>query len=213
MPPTTYVGHNIAKQGANSLLPGSGDLASAASARLKDEALRGIQQRYFHDTSPYKGGDIAINDAKKAIQYVRSKKLTKSNRKAVIGGVKVVGFVVGAATGATLGSVVPVAGTVAGGVVGGVAIGSVVSGGVTVLDQMKRKAKGLYKIIRGTRGEHRHQAAKALLFCRETLPARDPKHGAAVGALIVILDEEYDEVMEMSAAACEERVADRMKSN
>lgn len=131
----------------------------------------------------------------------------------MIGGVKVVGFVVGAATGATLGSGVPVAGTVAGDAVGGVAIGSVVSGSVTVLDQIKRKAKGLYKIIRGTRGEHRHQAAKALLFCRETLPARDPKHRASVEALSIILDEEYDEVLEMPGADCEERVADRLKSN
>ena len=203
----------VARWAGSYLIPGSGDFASTARALGKVEALKLIQQHYFHDTSNYPGGDIALNDALQAIRYARSKKLTKAQRKAVLGTVKFAGFVAGAATGATVGSVVPVAGTVAGGAIGGVTLGTVVSGGAFTLDHMKRKTKGLYKMIRGTRGEHRHQAARALLYCQGTFPPDNPKQGASEDALQVILDGEYEEVMAMSLEACVERVADRLKSN
>jgi hypothetical protein len=210
----TYLGSSVAKMAGNHLIPGSGDAVTSITARAKSDLLGGILQTYFHDSTAYKDGDIALNDAQQAIKYARSKKLTKSNRKAVIAGAKFTGFVAGAATGATLGSVVPVAGTVVGGVAGGVAIGTAVSGGVTTLDQLKRKTKGLYKMIRGTRGEHRHQAARALLYCNGTFPSGDPKHDASFDALVVILDEEFSEVVhQMSLEAAVERLADRLKSN
>jgi hypothetical protein len=211
---TTYLGSSLAKMAGNHFIPGSGDAVTSITARAKSDLLRDILQQYFHDDRAYAGGDIALNDAKQAIKYARSKKLTKSNRKAVIAGAKFVGFVAGTATGATLGSVVPVAGTAVGGVAGGVAIGTVASGGVSALDQLKRKTKGLYKMIRGTRGEHRHQAARALLYCNGTFPANDPKHDASFDALVVILDEEFEEVvLRMPLEAAVERLADRMKSN
>jgi len=197
----------------NAILPGSGEAASSMKAFAKNDVLKEIQQIYFHDVSTYSGGDIPLNDALKAIKYARSKKLTKAKRKAVIGTVKAAGFVIGAATGATLGSIVPVAGTAVGGIVGGAGVATAVGGATTVLDQLKRKTKGLYKAIRGTRGEHRLQAAQALLYCQSCLPGRDPKQNAAEEALAVLLDEEYDEVMAMTSEAMTARVADRLKSN
>jgi hypothetical protein len=196
------------------VLPGSGDIASSAAAALKNEQLKQIQQEYFQDTADYdKKSDIALNDALTAIKYARSKKLTKAYRKGVIGGAKAAAFVVGAATGATVGSVVPVAGTVAGGVIGGAGVATAVGASVFTLDHLKRKTKGLYKIIKGTRGEHRHQAARALLYCQGTFSQNDPKQGASEEALHVILGEEYDEVMAMALDPCIERIADRLKSN
>lgn len=203
----------IGRWAAGYVLPGAGDIASSVRAAAKNEALQEIQKEFFQDPGAYKGGDIALNDALQAIKYARSKKLTKAQRKGVIGGVKAASFVAGAATGATLGSVVPVAGTVAGGVLGGAALSSVASVGMFSLDHLKRKTKGLYKMIRGTRGEHRHQAARALLYCQGFFPDDDPKQMAADAALMVILDEEYDEVMGMPLEPMVERVSDRLKSN
>ena len=195
------------------LLPGSGDFLSAGRALGKEEALRQVQQHFFHDGSAYKGGDIALNDVLQAIKYARSKKLTKAHRKGVIGGVKLASFVAGAASGATLGSVIPVAGTVAGGAVGGVGLATIASGGVFALDHLKRKTKGLFKMIRGTRGEHRHQAARAFLYCQGFFNPQDPKQRAAEAALTIILDGEYKEVMAMELEPMVERLADRLKSN
>lgn len=212
--PGTYTGRVLGRWTGGAVLPGSGDIASSAAAAMKNELLKQIQQEYFQDTSDYdKKSDIALNDALTAIKYARSKKLTKSYRKGVIGGVKAASFVVGAATGATVGSVVPVAGTAAGGVIGGVGLSTAVGASVFTLDHLKRKTKGLYKIIKGTRGEHRHQAARALLYCQGTYNANDPKRGASTEALHVILGEEYDEVMAMALDPCVERIADRLKSN
>lgn len=203
----------MTRWGAGYLIPGSGDFLSAARAKGKEEALLEIQQHFFHDTSKYSGGDIALNDVLQAIKYARSKKLTKAYRKGVIGGIKGASFVAGAATGATVGSVVPGAGTVAGGALGGVGLATVASAGVFTLDHLKRKTKGLYKMIRGTRGEHRHQAARAFLYCQGFFPATDPKQVAAELALEVILDGEYEEVMAMALEPMVERIADRLKSN
>lgn len=212
--PGTYTGRVLARWAGGAVLPGSGDIASSMAANIKSDLLKQIQQEYFQDTRDYdKRSDIALNDALTAIKYARSKKLTKSHRKAVIGGAKAAGFVVGAATGATVGSVVPGAGTVAGGAIGGVGLSTVVGASAFTLDHLKRKTKGLYKIIRGTRGEHRDQAARALLYCEGTYAANDPKHQAAGEALQVILGDEHDEVMAMPLDACITRIADRLKSN
>ncbi|HSW06245.1 hypothetical protein [Aquabacterium sp.] len=210
----TYRGRVLGRWAGGAVLPGSGDIASSAAAYLKSDLLKQIQQAYFQDTTDYdKKSDIAENDALQAIRYARSKKLTKSHRKGVLGAVKVAGFVVGAATGATLGSVVPVAGTVAGGAIGAVGVSTVVGGGAFTLDHLKRKTKGFYKYLRGTRGEHRHQCAHALLYCHGHLDSADPKQKAATEALVAILEDEYAEVMAMPEAQRLERLADRLKSN
>ena len=212
--PGTYRGRVLGRWAGGAVLPGSGDFVSAASANIKSDLLKEIQQEYFQDPREYdKKSDIALNDALTAIKYARSKKLTKSHRKAVLGTVKAAGFVIGAATGATLGSVVPGAGTVAGGAVGAVGLSTVVGGSAFTLDHLKRKTKGLYKIIRGTRGEHRDQAARCLLYCQGTYSDNDPKKMAANEALIVLLDEEFGEVMAMPLNDAITRIADRMKSN
>ena len=86
--------------------------------------------------------------------------------------------------------------------------GRSLSVGVTIADQAKRKAKGFYKLIRGTRGEHRKQAAACLMHC-----ATHPlgwKQAAAIGACSVILGEEYDSVIGSHNVT---RLADRLKSN
>lgn len=210
---TTYAALNVGKQMASQLIPGAAHDISALNALDKEMLLGDIQQEYFQDRSDYKGGDIALNDAKKAIQYVRSKKLTKAGRKAVLSGVAKAGAIAGMATGATLGSIVPVAGTVAGGAVGAVGLGTVANGVGSFADQLKRKTKGLYKIARGTRGEHRTQAAQALLYCSNMLNDADPKSAAATKALHVILGSEYAKVMGENADSMTERVADRLKSN
>lgn len=200
----------------NTMVAGMGDLASSSGAHDKAEKLKQVQQKHFQDTSDYdKSSDIAENDPLMAIRYARSKKLTKSFRKGVTGGVKLAGFTVGAVTGATVGSVVPVAGTVAGGAIGGVTIGAAVSGSVTVLDQLKRKSKGLYKMIRGTRGEHRHQAAACLHSCAHYSTAHnyDPKRDASKEALEILLEDEFAEVMALQSHIAIERIADRLKSN
>jgi hypothetical protein len=210
----TYTERSLGKLAGSHILPGSGDAASSIAARMKVYSLEEVLQQYFQDTGTYTGGDIPENDPKKAIQYVISKKLTKSNRKGVIAAVKFSGFVAGAATGATVGSVVPVAGTMAGGAVGGVALGTMVSGGTTLADHIKRKSKALYKIIRGTRGEHRKQAARCLLIGYKTLPHDDIKYQASCAALLIILGEEFNYVAkQMPEEAALERLADRLKSN
>jgi|APMI01.1.fsa_nt_gi hypothetical protein len=202
----------VGRWAASYLVAGSGDFMSVARAKGKSDVLGEILQEYFQDTSAYRDEAIALNDAKTAIKYARSKKLTKAKRKGVLGSVKMAGFVVGAATGATVGSVVPGAGTVAGGALGGVGVGAATSAVAFSLDHLKRKGKGFYKILRGTRGEHRKQAAEALLYCAMILDERDPKAQAAQAALHVILDGEFDEVFQATEQAVE-RIAARLKSN
>ena len=101
----------------------------------------------------------------------------------------------------------------AGGAIGGVGVSAVASGTVTLLDRLKRGAKCLYKTARGTRGEHRLQCAQCLLYCATFLSNEDPKQKASDEALYVLLDEEYDEVMAMTAEKMTARLADRLKSN
>ena len=59
--------------------------------------------------------------------------------------------------------------------------------------QAERKAKGVYKLIRGTRGERRKQAAVYLTHCATHPLAWKPS--AAIGACLVILGDEYDTVI------------------
>lgn len=205
-----YVAHTLAKAG--SPMPGVGDAVSAMVARGKSEDLLAIQIAYFQNSGNYDGSDIAEGDCLKAIQYARSKKLTKFQRKTAIAGVKGAGFVVGAATGATIGSIVPVAGTAAGGVVGGVAVGTAVSVTTTFFDRTKRFGKFLYKNARGTQGVHRGQAAHALVYCW-AIRAGLPDGEAATDALEVILQDEYDEYVAMGMDQLQIRTAERLKSN
>ena len=92
---------------------------------------------------------------------------------------------------ATVGSVVPVA--VAARHRRRFHCGKIASVGVTVADQAERKAKGVYKLIRGTRGERRKQAAVYLTHCATHPLAWKPS--AAIGACLVILGDEYDTVI------------------
>ncbi|WP_427023423.1 hypothetical protein ACP4J4_12770 [Aureimonas ureilytica] len=207
---------NLGKGVASHFVAGAGDFMSAAAAADKASLLSDILQIYFQarDES-YDNKDIAPEDVKRAILHARGKKTVKAQRKLVIGGSKVAIAIGVAATGATVGSIVPVAGTVAGGVAGygaGVLLGT----GVTVLDQGKRKIKGIIKYASGTRGKHREQAALCLIHCAQK-PSKpfDVKQAAAKAAMDAILGIEADVFASerLTDKARIERLAARMKSN
>jgi hypothetical protein len=130
-------------------------------------------------------------------------------RKGVIGATKFGLQVAATVGGATIGSVVPIAGTALGGLGGAIAGGSL-GIGVTALDQMKRKAKGFYKFLNHTRGKHREQAAETLMHCSSDQFDRADGQNVACLALLVILQDEYENVMAQHNTG---RVADRLKSN
>jgi hypothetical protein len=208
--PTTYAAHNLAKLAGSHFLPGSGDAASAVSAEAKSQALGDILQKFYQAwDEEFDGTDIGQTEVKKAILYVRGKKHTKALRKGVLAGTKFGLGVAATVGGATAGSVVPGLGTALGGL-GGFVAGASLGAGVTVLDRMKRSAKGVYKWARNTRGAHRAQAAATLMHC--AAPAFDWANGRnpADEALIVILQEEYERVVREHDLA---RLAARMKSN
>jgi hypothetical protein len=210
MPETTYLGRNIAKTVGNHFIAGSGDAASGVSAEAKAQALNDILQEFFQAGGlEFNDQDIGPNDVKMAIAYAKGKKHTKARRKAVIASAKFTLQVAAIAGGATVGSIVPVAGTALG-AVGGAVAGASLGVTVTAADQMKRKAKGFYKWVRGTRGEHRKQAAIALLHCGSPQFNWADGRNAADAALYVILGEEYDKVVDSHNV---ERLADRLKSN
>lgn len=208
MSATTYAGRNVAKTVGGFFIAGSGDAASGVAAQAKADVLEEIIQRFNSGADvEYNGQRIGATDVLLAIAYARGKKRTKARRKAIIATTKFGLQVAATCGGATIGSVVPVAGTAlgaAGGVVAGMSLGV----GVTVADQAKRKAKGFYKLLRGTRGEHRKQAAQCLIHC--ATHHLGWRNEAADWACRVILGEEYDTVMNSHNV---ERLADRMKSN
>lgn len=207
---TTYVGRNLAKQVGDFFIAGSGDAASAVSAEAKAQALDDILQHYYQRRGmEFDGSKIALTDTMKAIVYARGKKHTKAVRKGVISSAKFGLQVAAVAGGATIGSVVPVAGTAlgaAGGVVAGLSLGV----GITVLDRMKRSAKGIYKWATDTRGVHRNEAAACLLHTHTSQFNRANGGNPADDALLVILGEEYQSVTSSNNVA---RLADRLKSN
>jgi len=207
-PSTTYAGRNFAKTVGDVFIAGSGDAASGIAAEAKADVLEGIIQR-FNSGQPleYNGQAIGETDVLLAIAYVRGKKRTKARRKAIISTTKFGLQVAATCGGATIGSVIPVAGTALG-AVGGAVAGRSLSVGVTAADQVKRKAKGFYKLLRGTRGEHRKQAAQCLMHC--ATHQLQWRQTAANMACHVILGEEFDAVMGSHNV---ERLADRMKSN
>jgi hypothetical protein len=207
-PSTTYAGRNFAKTVGDVFIAGSGDAASGVAAEAKADVLEGIIQRFNSGANiEYSGQDIKETDVLLAIAYVRGKKRTKARRKAIIATSKFGLQVAATCGGATIGSVVPVAGTALG-AVGGAIAGRSLGVGVTVADQTKRKVKGFYKWVKGTRGEHRKQAAGCLMHC--ATHQLQWRQNAAIMACHVILGEEYDAVMGSHNV---ERLADRMKSN
>lgn len=208
---TTYVGHNLAKGVGGVLIAGAGEAASGVAAEAKAGALDDILQYYFQAGGlEFDDRDkIELTDVKMAIAYVKGKKHTKAKRKAVIATAKFGLQVAATVGGATVGSVIPVAGTAIG-AVGGAVAGMSLGVTVTVADQAKRKTKGLIKIILGTRGEHRKQAAQCLMVNADPQFDRADGRNAARAACIVILGEEYDKVM---GSKNTQRLADRMKSN
>lgn len=160
-----YVAHNLAKIAGSHFIAGGGDAASAMVAEAKAQALDDILQEFYQDRGcEFDGTDIGPTDVKKAIAYVRGKKHTKAIRKGVIATSKFGLQVAATVGGATVGSVVPGLGTAIGGV-GGAVAGASLGVGVTVLDRVKRSAKGIYKHLKGTRGQHRDQAAATLMYC------------------------------------------------
>ena len=207
---STYRTHNLAKLAGSHFVAGSGDAASAVVAEAKAEALDDILQEFFQARGEtFDGGIIDKKDVKKAIIYARGKKHTKAVRKGVIAGAKFGLQVAATAGGATVGSVVPGLGTAVGGLagaVGGASLGML----VTVLDRTKRVGKNLYKRYQGTLGEHRGQAAAALMYCSQSRFDWANGRNPADEALIVILQGEYDAVMQ---ARDEKRLASRLKSN
>jgi hypothetical protein len=205
---TTYYTRNVVKFGASMVVSGSDDATSAAAAEWKVGELSAILQVYFQARDmEFNDTEIGIDDCRSAILYARGKKHTKAVRRAAVGTAKL-GLQIAAATGAaTVGTVVlPVVGTAAGGAAGFLA-GASLSPVVTLADRLKRAAKGLYKMANGTRGVHREQAANTLMHCAQNgHRLRDP----ARLALVVLLGEEYDEVMRTKDV---DRLASRMKSN
>ena len=205
-----YAARGMGKQVASHVIAGSGDAVSAAAAQLKVHNLTKLLQRYFMaGDAEFNGNDIGITDVKQAILYARGKKQTKAVRKTVISGAKLGLQIAAVAGGATVGSVVPVAGTALGaasGVVAGMGFGFA----VTAADRVKRSAKGIYKWHKGTRGQHRLQAAATLMHCH--IPAFDWACGSnpADDALHVILGVDYEEVMAWKDV---KRVAARLLSN
>jgi hypothetical protein len=193
-PYTTYRGRALAKTVFGFVVAGSGDAASAVSAEAKAQVLDDILQTYFHARGEeFDGSEIGPTDVKKAIIYARGKKHTKAVRKGALSAAKFGLQVAVTAGGATVGSVVPVVGTMFG-AVGGFIAGSSLTGGVMVLDRLKRGAKGLYKHCKGTRGVHRRQAAETLLNCQGRRHNRADGSNPADEALVVILGDEYDRV-------------------
>jgi hypothetical protein len=210
MPSTTYAGRNVAKTVGDMFIAGSGDAASGVAAEGKAQALDDLLQHFFHAGGlMFNDQDISINDVKMAIAYVKGKKHTKAKRKAVIATAKFGLQIAATAGGATIGSIVPIAGTALGGL-GGAVAGKGLGVTVTAADQAKRKAKGFYKWVKGTRGEHRKQAANTLMHCASAQFDRADGSNVADMALIIILGEEYDDVMKDHNV---ERLADRLKSN
>lgn len=208
--PTTYAGRTIGKNVGNFFIAGSGDAASGVAAEAKADALDDILQEFYQSGGlQFDGRDIAINDVKTAIAYAKGKKHTKARRKAVIATTKFGLQVAGAVGGATIGSIIPIAGTALGGL-GGAIGGASLGVGVTVADQAKRKGKGFYKWLRGTRGEHRKQAANCLMHNASPQFNWASGRNPADEACYVLLGEEYDTVMDSHNV---ERLADRMKSN
>lgn len=207
---STYRGHNLAKLAGSHFLAGSGDAASAISAEAKAQALDDILQDFYQSRGEqFDDTDIGLNDVKKAIIYARGKKHTKAIRKAFIGTSKFGLQVAATVGGATVGSVVPGLGTAIGGL-GGAVAGASLGIGITLLDRMKRSAKGIYKWAKGTRGEHRKQAAATLMHRSHASYDWANGRNPADEALIVILQEEYDAVMRAQDL---ERLANRLKSN
>ena len=86
-------------------------------------------------------------------------------------------------------------------------MGAAASVSVTALDQFKRKTKGLFKVLRGTRDVHREEPAAALLNCYHLPNHQDLKFLAALEALVATLGDEYEEFM--AAGAPKAILADR----
>jgi hypothetical protein len=208
--PTTYAGRNVAKLAGGFFISGSGDAASGVAAEAKADALDDILQEFYQSGGlEFDGRDIAINDVRMAIAYAKGKKRTKARRKAFIATTKFGLQVAATAGGATIGSVVPIAGTALGGL-GGAIAGASLGVGVTAADHLKRKAKGFYKWARGTRGEHRKQAAMCLMHYASPQFNWAGGRNPADEACFVILGEEYSTVMADEDVG---RLAERMKSN
>lgn len=204
---TTYYGRELKKFGASLVVAGSDDATSAATAALKVEELGNVLQRHFQARSmEFDGSDIGIDDCRSAILYARGKKHTKAVRRAAVGTAKSALQIAAVAGGVTVGSVIPVAGNLAG-AIGGAVAGSSLGAFVTVGDRLLRMSKGIYKMATGTQGVHRAQAAEALINCAQD--GHLHRH-AARWALVIILGDEYDEVMRKKDV---DRLASRMKSN
>jgi hypothetical protein len=194
-------------------IPGFGKFRSAGVALQKCGSLEDVLQAYFQDTTAYDGTRIDEEDSKKAIKYVISKKFRKSVRQGIKGTFILGAAIGGAAAGATVGSVIPGAGTVAGGVGGAVGLGSLASVSAAVVDRAARGIKGVYKACKGTRGEHREQAARALDYCARMRDFFNLPYGEAAGeALKIILGDEYQTVMAGDSDEAIKRIAMRIKS-
>lgn len=191
------------------LLSVAKNLASAERAATKVEALVAILNRYFPDWEEY-DGKSDINNVQTALKYCVSKKGTKAKRKAAQGAAGLVfgttGLIVGGAAGSF---VLPGAGTVA----GAVTVGEVLAQVPTVGFQGYRRFKGLYKLIKGTRGVHRQQCAMTLVGSFRDPPVNNSERAAGLALAVILGEEEFTMVMgDPEEDAKIARVADRLKS-
>ncbi|MCA3364230.1 MAG: hypothetical protein INF79_01275 [Roseomonas sp.] len=219
----TYHPRFVAKQVADQFVAGSGDLVSAGTAHLKVKGLEECLQTLNQQPDvPWNGQDIAETDLINAIAYARDKKRTKERRRAFVGTTKLGAQVAGTVAGATVGTVAaPVVGTALG-AAGGFVFGTGLSGAVSAADFLKRGAKRLYKEAMGTQGVHRLQAARALVYPIYEGRNHVIRRKAATKALLLILGDEFDEIIGDVLIEGElpfferpdiNRIADRLKSN
>jgi hypothetical protein len=85
-PSTSYAGRNVGKQVGGVFIARAGDAASSATAYAKASVLEEILQRYAsRGDIEWNGKDIGDADVLQAIADARGKRLSKMQRKAVLG--------------------------------------------------------------------------------------------------------------------------------
>jgi hypothetical protein len=209
---TTYLTRGAAKSALDGvlgqLIPGlsGGRTVSGAAAQVKRELLQYVASHYYSPVNFDQHFDGDLEYVSDAIVYASQKKGTKGDRQLIVAAAENVAGIAGGIIGGAAGSVaMPVAGTVGGATIGVVAG----KGAVGVGYQLFRKAKWVYKKVKGTQGVHRNEAA-AILYSA-AVDGQGTDKLAATAALLIILGDEYEHFMGKPDLAVE-RIANRLKS-